>query len=106
MKYELEKKILTCLIDNQVVNRNYDDVGEPNYCIKDDECPLATYKSLEIETGESKDFLKPVMIGLRNLQYVELVPAVDYDMYMPCGSGWMITQKGLDYAISLGIKPD
>ena len=68
------------------------------YWLKDDECPLYTYKilfeALNIPIAE----LKKVMIEMRNRGLVELVQAVDRDGGIN-GSAWSITEKGMIYAV-------
>lgn len=55
---------------------------------------LIGYKTLESETKRSKERLKPDVLELRNDGYIILSMAVDYD-YVPCGSGYDLTEKGL-----------
>lgn len=93
---DLQQRILEAMKDLQV--SNWADDGEPvQYRINDDECPLMTYKKLEKELGEIRARLRVEMLELRNEGLVELCPAVDYEYYAPNGSGWMLTEKALNY---------
>lgn len=69
---------------------------DENHCyLNDDETPLPTYKRFEEDTGISKAQLKIEVIAMRNAGLIELVNAVNSD-YMISGSGWLLTQKGID----------
>lgn len=74
------------------------------YNITLDEGYLLKYKILERETGMTRVLLKPEMIDMRNNGFVELSVAVDFEDYRPSGSGYGLTQKGVDFV--LGKHPD
>jgi hypothetical protein len=96
----MKDKILSFFSERQVIETGY---GYPRgddykgYSLNDDESPLYTYKCLS-DFGTSTE-LKKVMREMRDDGLVELVPAVDYHEYKPCGSGWGLTQKGLEYVV-------
>lgn len=69
-----------------------------DYYVRSDEfTPLVSYKYLEASLGISRDYLKPVMLQLRNMGFISLNVGVDVD-YIPSGSGWQLTEKGLKLA--------
>ncbi len=96
---ELQQKILEAMKDLQVWDVS-DTGNPPEYRINDDECPLMTYAALEKKLGQSRPRLKVEMLELRDDGLVELSPSVDQD-YMPNGSGWILTEKSLDYFLPL-----
>src|SRR5688572_28831169 len=103
---EIQKKILQAMCNEQVRDGRWDDEDEHSYYVNDDETPLFTYKHLEKLLEVPKARLRPEMLELRNEQMVELMGAVDYEYYAPCGSGWCITKKGLAHALLIGITPE
>lgn len=66
----------------------------------DDETPLVSYNRLERELKITKARLRPEVIELRNAQILELSPAIDQG-YMPSGSGYMLTESGVNLAKEL-----
>lgn len=75
---------------------------EDDGSFNDDETPLMSYKRLVNEMGEEKSYLQIEMLKLRNEGLVALSMAVDYD-YIPCGSGWMLTDNGVALCKTLFI---
>jgi len=69
------------------------------YNITLDEGYLLKYKILEREMGMTRALLKPQMIEMRNNGFVELSVAVDFEEYRPSGSGYGLTQKGVDFVL-------
>ena len=93
---DTQSKILELMRDMQCR-----DIGEAEgkavYYLNDDETPLMSYKRLETETGKSRPRLQVEMKELRDMGMVELTVAVDYEFYAPCGSGWILTAKGVEH---------
>jgi len=96
----MKEKIIKYLANNQLTEfgRKGDRDEYKGFWINDDDCPLFTYdilfKDLNIPVSE----LKEIMLEMRNIGLIKLVPAVDYD-YDLNGSGWLITEKGMIYAV-------
>ena len=95
-----ETKIIKYLAENQLTEFKYLAIGKEykGYCIRDDECPLYTYKILSKELNMSIPKINKVMLKMRNSQLVELAQAVDNDGGIN-GSAWCITEKGMIYAV-------
>lgn len=55
---------------------------------------LLTYKSLEQETGKNHRCLKTAITKCRAQGLVVHSPAVSYEDWTPCGSGFKLTDKG------------
>lgn len=92
-----QEKILRHMCEVQVTDSSSFTRGEGygGYWLNDDDCPLCTYNSINDGTMVLKD-MRIVMIQMRNDGLVELVNAVDYEG-RPNGSGWSLTDKGLQY---------
>lgn len=89
---DLKLKILEVLRDLQC-HENSDDEGDKFY-LNDDETPLLSYKNLEKQISVGKARLQVEMKEMRDDGFVELTIGVDGD-YIPSGSGWMLTGKGV-----------
>jgi len=59
-----------------------------------DEFTLFTYKRLERETGFNRTQLRRAVLDMKRRGIIELSVAVNSD-YVPSGSGYMLTTKGL-----------
>jgi hypothetical protein len=103
----MKDKILSFFSERQVI---YTEYGYPRghsykgYSLNDDEAPLYTYKCLS-DFGTVAE-LKKAMKEMRDAGLVELIPAVDYDEYKPCGSGWSLTEKGMVYVVDNNLIVD
>ena len=92
---ELKRKILFALRDLQCWDELTEGDGdEINWVLNDDETPCATYEHLENKLSVSRARLKIEVIEMRNAGLIELTPTVNND-YMPSGSGWILTSKGV-----------
>lgn len=98
MTEEKKNKILGRLSDGQVT-----DIGSytrskeyKGYWLSDNDAPLYPYEFLN-EIAPLAE-LKVLMLELRNDGLVTLCPAVDSDG-KPNGSGWSLTEKGLEYVV-------
>lgn len=100
----MKENILKFFFHEQVTNHNWDLEGQDNYCIND-ECSLMTYAYIESILNIDKKIIKPILLDLRNDGLVYIAMAVDYDG-IPNGSGYMLTEKGMQYCLSLGFKID
>jgi DNA-binding HxlR family transcriptional regulator len=90
---KLQEEILKFFWENQC---DTDD----GVMLTDEFTPLISYKKMEKEfefVGKKveKELLKPQLCDLRNKGLIYLAMAVDYD-YIPHGSGWSLTEKGVD----------
>lgn len=90
---EIQKAVLKVL-----ALKKFDNFDEP-YDMKE-EAHGARYLELEKETGVPRVHLRPEVLELRNLGYIELMPTVDYDG-APCGSAYFLTEKGNDFVIKI-----
>lgn len=100
---DLKGKILVIFRDLQCHGSGEEGDG---YYLNDDETPLVLYKRLEKELGVSKPRLQIEVREMRDAGLVELVQAVDYEYYAPCGSGWVLTNKGVNLIIHLAEGKD
>ena len=66
------------------------------YWLSDNDAPLYPYRFFK-EIAPF-DELKKMMRELRNKGLIVLVPAVDYEGRLN-GSGWSLTEKGLEYVV-------
>lgn len=67
------------------------------FALNDDSAPALRYSCFEIKQPLVK--LKQAMKELRDDGLVELVMTIDSVEEKPCGSGWFLTQKGLEYVV-------
>ena len=52
-----------------------------------------------------KDKVKPIVIEMRNDRFIELTYTVrDLEYGLPCGNGWILTEKGLNHCKALFFK--
>jgi len=95
----MKEQILKYFCEQQTTDIDYlvSDGFEGIY-IKDDECPCVRYSCIEKEFNKTKAEIQPIFIEMRNDGLIELKPTVDSD-YIPHGSGWFITSKGVKYAV-------
>ena len=102
-----ETTIIQYLAENQLTEFKYLAIGKEykGYWIRDDECPLFTYKMLSKELNISISELKKVMIEMRNNGLVELVTSFDDDNMLN-GSSWCITEKGMIYAVDNNLTTE
>ncbi len=87
---ELQKEILTCFANEQCWAREY----EKTLYLNDESCVMR-YSQLIEETKRTREELKPAVIALRNEQLIELVTAFDRDGEFRRGSGYILTDKGV-----------
>ncbi len=99
---ETQENILKLFFETQVCNRNWDLDGQDNYQIND-ECNLITYQFIEQDLKIDRKTAKPILLDLRNNSLLVISMAVDYDG-IPNGSGYLLTEKGLQHCLSLGFK--
>lgn len=66
------------------------------YILEDEFIPLVSYKTLSKSLKVSKERLKVEVRELRDIGLVYLSMSVNAD-YIPSGSGWSLTDKGLEY---------
>lgn len=94
----MKREILTELALQQVRYECSFPRGEKykGFAVNDDMAPALRYCCFKIEAP--LPLLKSTMKELRNEGLVELVPTVDCDGD-PSGSGWVITDKGMRYAV-------
>lgn len=102
-KMSLDNKILKELATQQVM---YDccfprGAFYKGFALNDDLAPALRYSCFELDVPLEK--LKKSMRELRNAGLVELVPTIDSVEEKPCGSGWFLTQKGLEFVVDANI---
>lgn len=81
------------------------ETGDGFYLL-DDETPLVSYKRLQENLGISKARLQIEVKEMRDAGLLELTPAVDHEYYAPCGSGYVLTDKGVLLIIHLAEGKD
>ena len=72
------------------------------FALNDDLAPALRYSCFEI--GQPLVKMKQAMKELRNDGLVELVMTIDSVEEKPCGSGWFLTQKGLEHVVDNGMS--
>ena len=71
-----------------------------------DECYLVEYRHLIDETKRTKEELKPMVLELRNERLIELVTAFDMDCEFRRGSGYILTNKGVELCSKLKLHDE
>lgn len=100
-KTEIKNQILAFFAAAQVIDyKGFVRSDEyKGFWINDDEVPAYRYSDIQEETQRPLGNLKILMKEMRNDGLVELVTTIDSVNYAPCGSGWFITYKGLQYVV-------
>lgn len=69
------------------------------FWLNDDDAPAYRYADITYETKVQLPWAKKIMREMRDDGMVELVMTIDSVNCAPCGSGWFLTYKGLQYAV-------